>query len=45
MYKGLNGHYPAGCGWFCRRLRDVKDVVDFVSPRIGSAINAILKVY
>lgn len=44
MNTGLKG-YPAGCGWFCRRLHDIKDVVDFVSPSIGTRIDKILAVF
>lgn len=44
MNTGLKG-YPAGCGWFCRRLHDVKDVVDFVAPSIGTRIDKILAVF
>jgi len=41
MNTGLKG-YPSGCGWFCRRLHDVSDVVEFVAPAIHSRITKLL---
>lgn len=40
MNIGLS--YPDGCGWFCRRLHDLKDVVDFVAPSVGTRISKLL---
>lgn len=44
MKIGLNG-YPAGCGWFCRRLHDVKDVLDFVAPSVSTRISKVLLMF
>lgn len=41
----FNKNYPDKCGWVCRRLHDLKDVVSAVSPIVGSIINTALKSY
>ncbi len=37
--------YPSSCGWFCRRLHDLKDVVDVVAPRVGQGISKVLLMF
>lgn len=48
-YKRLNGvvwgNYPEGCGWFCRRLHDLKDIADTVVPAVSSRIQGILRAF
>lgn len=37
--------YPDGCGWFCRRLHDVSDVVAFVSPSVHTRLKSLLSAF
>lgn len=44
MNTGLKS-YPSGCGWFCRRLHDLKDIADVLAPNVSKGLSKVLLMF